>query len=145
MDELGLTLWATSIIITIIVTRYYATRKKKWNEKIKDLEGHRAYVEKIRKSSLSELNRRSFRFIFILLFLISLGFLTSTLEQLFANTQIINIIGAVFLPIKIICFMGATIFAFTEFRVYSDVMNYKKAVERIDEKLEKLKNKIDNV
>lgn len=118
-------------------------RKKKIREKIEALDAHLEYVSKVKDSS-DELFRKAFMWLFAVLFLIAAGLFLPKVVAHF--TSIVGLPGLRFLfePFSMLLFMAAAIVAAAEFRVYSDVMNFEKAMERINKKKAELQQKYED-
>jgi len=131
-------------VISWLVARYYFTRKKKWSDKLTELDSHLEYISKLRRSSI-ELNRQAFRFVFLILGLISAGlFVDSLPEYMTFGAPGSKAIGLA-APFKFVLYFSAIMFAFLKFRTFNDVINYKKAAKRIAEKRQQYEKKLDNV
>ncbi|PHS31806.1 MAG: hypothetical protein COA95_04775 [Methylophaga sp.] len=149
MDDLvmvGFMLSGLSIVATWFFARFYFTRKKKWNEKIEELEKHLEYVNKVRKSSI-EMSRQAFRSLFVILFSISFAlFIPSIVEYATLSSGLEWKHASVAVALLKVAFLSAAVvISFKMSLDFRDVIHYQKAVERINRKLEKLKNKVANV
>lgn len=115
-------------------------RKKKLREKIEALEAHMEYVSKVRESS-EELYRKALMWLFAVLFLLSCGlFLPQFIGHLSALAGFSGL-SLISRSLSMLLFMAAAIVSASEYRVYSDVVNYEKAVERIQKKRSELERK----
>ena len=64
--------------------------------------------------------------------------------EYFAEMAGFRFLYQVVVPIKFLAYMLSVIAAYQEFKLFSNVSNYKRAQERINKKLEHLKKKIEN-
>lgn len=128
------------LLVAYVLYRFQRDRKKKLREKIEALEAHMEYVSKVRESS-EELYRKALMWLFAVLFLLSCGFF---LPQFFDHLSALTGFGDLLLisrPLSMLLFMAAAIVSASEYRVYSDVVNFEKAVERIQKKRSELERK----
>lgn len=128
------------LLVAYVLYRSQRDRKKKLREKIEALEAHMEYVSKVRGSS-EELYRKALMWLFAVLFLLSCGLF---LPQFFGHLSALTGFSGLSLisrPLSMLLFMAAAIVSASEYRVYSDVVNFGKAVERIQKKRSELEKK----
>jgi ABC-type Co2+ transport system permease subunit len=128
------------LLVAYFFYRLQRDRKKKLREKIEALEAHMEYVSKVRESS-EELYRKALMWLFAVLFFVSCGLF---IPQFFGHLSALTGFSGLSLisrPIATLSFMAAAIVSASEYRVYSDVLNFEKAVERIQKKKSELERK----
>lgn len=132
-----------TLLVSILFYRLTRDRKKKIREKIEALDAHLEYVSKIKDSS-DELFRKAFMWLFAILFLIAAGLFLPKIVAHF--TGILGLPGLRFLfePFSMLLFMAAALVAAMEYRVYSDVIHFEKAMERINNKKAALQQKYED-
>ena len=129
-------------LFSFFVGRYFALRKRKAHQKIKELEDNVEYLEKISYKP-TEFLRHAISKIFLVLFLLSTGLFSPVVISFIGQ----NILGSTMLNglslwFKFLFLFGATLTSFLCFRDFNDVVNIKTAKERHARKIQKLKEKI---
>lgn len=127
------------LLVLLISKAINSYRLKSLKDDINFLELEKRHLEEMKRSSI-EMNRSAFRSIFSLLFFIGLAnFIPRVL--LLINAPAFNVI-ADYLTALI---WGLFVFLSLKFwQRYDNLKNYKAAINKIEEKLEKLNNKIKN-
>jgi uncharacterized membrane protein YdjX (TVP38/TMEM64 family) len=133
----------TSIVISFFFGRYYTLRKQKTNKQIQEIENSIEYLRKIRAKP-TELIRHAFSRIFLILFLICIGlFLPVFFGFIMQNSQnaFFNSMG---LWLQLIFLMLSLFASFYSFQIFNDVVNYDAAIKKHNEKINRLKKKIEH-
>ncbi|EIJ35285.1 hypothetical protein [Thiothrix nivea] len=125
------------LVVLGISKVYNAYRKKSIKSDIEFLEFEKKHLEEMKRSSV-EMNRSSFRAIFAIFMFIGLA---NLIPHLFSLTGIsVFVMAGSFLEVFL---WGCVIWLSIGFwRRYDNLKNYKEAVERMDEKLVKLQEKL---
>jgi len=131
------------VLITFSFYRLQRDRKKKIRERIEALDAHIEYVSKIKDSS-DELFRKAFMWLFAVLFLMAAGLFLPKVVAHFTSIVGLQGLRVFFDPLSMFLFMAAAIVAATEYRVYSDVINFEKAMERVNKKKAELQRKYED-
>ena|SRR5690554_1098018 len=131
------------VLITFFFYRLQRDRKKKIRERIEALDAHIEYVSKIKDSS-DELFRKAFMWLFAVLFLMAAGLFLPKVVAHFTSIVGLQGLRVFFDPLSMFLFMAAAIVAATEYRVYSDVINFEKAMERVNKKKAELQRKYED-
>lgn len=95
------------------------------------------YISKLRKSSV-ELHRKAYKAIFLILFCLSVALGFPSIEKFIAP----DILEPISLYIQLFAFLVSIMVSFAEFRVFDDISNYQKALERIQNKKIKLNDRL---
>ena len=128
------------LIVLGLSKLYRAYRKKNLREDIEFVEYEKKHLAEMKRSSV-EMNRSSFRALFAVLMLIALANLVPSL-LIAVGIGFVSKIGAVINP-----FLWGAVFvlALKFWRRYDNLKNFKEATAQMDEKLELLKSKYENI
>lgn len=121
---------------------FWARRKKKRIQKKEELVAEAAYLKMIHEKPL-ELIRHAFSKLFLLLFLLSLGMFVPVFFEYIQNNQKISTPQEVVNIFQFLILLGSTSAAFWTFRTFSNVVNYDKAIKKINKKLDKVNKQIE--
>jgi hypothetical protein len=125
-------------VVSFLCSQYFANRKKSIHKKLQELDFHLEYISKLRKSSI-ELHRKAYSSIFSVLSLISIGLWSSVLGKYISPEGSLD---RLMLVLQTIFYLVSVIISCRELIVYSDVSNYQKAVQRIEQRKVKLAEKL---
>lgn len=132
-----------TLLISIFFYRLTVDRKKKIRERIEALDAHLEYLSKIKDSS-DELFRMAFMWLFAVLFLLAAGFSLPKIVVHFTSIIGLPELRFLFEPVSMLFFIAAAVFSAMEYKVYSDVVSFEKAVERINNKKAVLQQKYED-
>jgi len=125
------------LIVLLIATAFKKFRIKTINDDIEFLEFEKKHLAEMKRSSV-EMNRSSFRALFALLFLLGLANLIFVIYFI-ADTDTLKTTAA-FLSIMVwAVFIGLSL---KVWRRYENLKSYKEAVKKLEERIERLKNKL---
>lgn len=122
---------------------HFANRRRKYSDKLKELDSELEYVTRLRRSSL-DLTRKAITHLFLTLFLLALGMLLPAFYELMSPLGANAFIELFVRVVSVLALFIAVLFSFSEFRTYTDVISYEKAVERISTKKKRILDKIEN-
>lgn len=125
------------LMVLGIAKAYKSYRHKSVQEDIKFLEFEKKHLGEMKKSSV-EMNRSSFRAIFALFLFIGLANLTPRLFDLI-NAEALSGLSSLVTIIIWAMFIGLCI---KFWRRYENLKNFKEAMDKLDEKIEKLRGKL---
>ncbi|TPW23754.1 hypothetical protein FH712_07405 [Marinobacter nauticus] len=125
------------LMVLGIAKAYKSYRHKSVQEDIKFLEFEKKHLGEMKKSSV-EMNRSSFRAIFALFLFIGLANLTPQIFDLI-NAEALSGLSSLVTMIIWAMFIGLCI---KFWRRYENLKNFKEAMEKLDEKIEKLRGKL---
>ncbi len=125
------------LIVLLIAAAFRKFRIKTINDDIEFLEFEKNHLAEMKRSSV-EMNRSSFRALFALLFILGLANLIFVIYFV-ADTVALKT-SAAFLTIVVwTVFIGLSLKAW---RRYENLKNYKEAVNNLEKRIDKLKNKL---
>ncbi|MQX53468.1 hypothetical protein [Alcanivorax sediminis] len=125
------------LMVLGIAKAYKSYRNKSVQEDIKFLEFEKKHLGEMKKSSV-EMNRSSFRAIFALFLFIGLANLTPRFFDLI-NVEALSGLSSLVTMIIWAMFIGLCI---KFWRRYENLKNFKEAMDKLDDKIEKLRGKL---
>lgn len=123
------------LIVLGLSKAFRAYRKKSLIEDIEFTEFEKNHLAEMKRSSV-EMNRSSFRAIFVVLIFIALANLLPSVLELSGAAEVGNFI-AIFLWFMVL------VFTITFYKRYDSLKKFKEATARLDVKLDKLRAKYD--
>jgi hypothetical protein len=126
------------LIVLLIAKLFRAYQRKSILQDIEILEFEKKHLEDMKRSSV-EMNRSSFRALFAVLMFVALA---NLIPMMFNFSKMIFSLN---IPELFSFFLWAFVFALSAkfWRRYDDLKNFKEATQRIDDKLSKLRAKVD--
>lgn len=125
------------LMVLGIAKAYKSYRHKSVQEDIKFLEFEKKHLGEMKRSSV-EMNRSSFRAIFALFLFIGLANQTPLIFDLI-NAEALSGLSSLVTMIIWAMFIGLCI---KFWRRYENLKNFKEAMDKLDEKIEKLRGKL---
>lgn len=140
MDQLNNLVFSVigGLITVGIIKIFHAYRKKSIRDDLEIIELEKTVLEGMKKSSV-EMNRNSFRAIFFVFTLISLANVISHSGQIINSTKLVNFTEL----ITSILWLLAAATSIKLWKRYNNLKDFKEACGRMDQKIEKLKVKLE--
>jgi len=125
------------LMVLGIAKAYVSYRNRSICSEIRNIELERDHLEAMKKSSV-EMNRSSFKALFFLLMLIGIANILPTLTSRIEGELAKDLTYF----IKLVVWGVFTALCYTCWKRYTNLKNYKSALEEFEKKLEKLNNKL---
>lgn len=138
-----LLIFIAGVLVATLFYRLQRDRKKRTREKIEALDSRLEYITKVKESS-DEIFRLGFMYLFAAVFLVSIGLFLPKFSSYFSVLLGLPELRILFDQFSMLFFMAAATLGALEFRDYSAVLNFEKAVLRIKKKKDKLQKKYED-
>lgn len=126
------------LLVIVISKLYKAFRKKNLREDIEFIEYEKKHLAEMKRSSV-EMNRSSFRAIFAVLMFVGIANLIPSIQSFFLGgilQKTGNLLG-------FLSWTMVVVLSLNFWRRYDKLKNFKEATEKMNDKLEKLKTRLD--